>query len=69
MYVSNSVYIRSYGRTAPTEYDAGARRYPDVDLAFEIGREALGARTVDAPNLASTMRALTGAEPGLPGCP
>ena len=69
MYVRNNIHGRIPGRTAPTEYDAGARRYPDADFALEIGREALGARTVDAPNLASAVRALTGAEPGLPGCP
>ncbi len=68
MYVSNSSHIWIPGPTAPTEHDAGARRYPDVDLAFEIGREALGAPTVDVPNLASAVRAIAGAEPGSAGC-
>ena len=68
MYVRNSIHHRIPGRTAPAEYDAGARRSPDVDLTFEIGREALDARTVDVPNLASAVRALTGAKPGSPEC-
>ena len=65
------VHAAPGGQTEVLARRAVAQGKPVLTLASPHNAHlvALGARTVDVPNLASAVRAVTGAEPGLPGCP